>query len=217
MRPELVIFDLDGVLVDSERLAVVLLTETLHELGWPLTAAEVAERFVGSNAADMAQEIGEAIGRPVDWASEFDPRYRAAFAAGLRAMPGAHETLDLLDEMDLPYCLASSSSHEQINLKLSLTDLATRFAGATFSGEEVARPKPAPDLFWHAAARRAVAAGSCVVVEDSRAGVRAARAAGMRTLALASPYVDPADTSSLGAEPLARLRDLPALLGGTRG
>ena len=181
---ELVIFDCDGVLIDSERLAVKVDVLVLRELGWPLSEAEVIERFVGRSDRDTQAAIEAHLGRklPAGWEEQFKPLYDQAFAAELAPVEGV---LEALDRITLPSCIASSGTHEYLRYMLGLTGLYERFAGRIFSVEDVATGKPAPDLFLHAAERMAAEPAGCVVVEDSRAGVEAARAAGMRVLAFA--------------------------------
>jgi HAD superfamily hydrolase (TIGR01509 family) len=176
---QLVIFDCDGVLVDSERLAVRVEAAVLAELGWPLGQAEVIERFMGRSQAFMAQAILDRLGGrlPGDWQDRLDRRYRTAFDAELAPVDGIVEALD---RIATPTCVASSGSHEMLRHTLGLTGLYQRFEGRIFSASEVAEGKPAPDLFLHAAARLGAEPAACAVVEDSRYGVEAARAAGMR-------------------------------------
>jgi HAD superfamily hydrolase (TIGR01509 family) len=182
--PELVIFDCDGVLIDSERIAVKVDVQVLSELGWPLSEAEVIERFVGRSDRDTQAAIEAHLGRklPDGWDERFKPLYEEAFAAELTPVDGV---LEALDRITLPSCVASSGTHEYLRYMLGLTGLLDRFAGRIFSVEDVARGKPAPDLFLHAAARMGAGTTRCVVVEDSRSGVQAARAAGMSVLAFA--------------------------------
>jgi HAD superfamily hydrolase (TIGR01509 family) len=208
---ELVIFDCDGVLIDSERLAVKVDVRMLRELGWPLSEAEVIERFVGRSDRDTQAAIEAHLRRrlPPDWGDQVEELYRRAFAEGLAPVAGVPEALDLIT---LQSCVASSGTHEHLRYALGLTGLYERFAGRIFSVEDVARGKPAPDLFLHAAARMSAKPSRCVVVEDSRPGVEAGRAAGMRILAFAgglSPreLLDGADTIVFED-----MRDLPTLL-----
>ena len=181
---DLVIFDCDGVLIDSERLAVKVDVLMLRELGWPLSEEEVIERFVGRSDRDTQAAIEAQLGRklPAGWEKQFKPLYDQVFAAELAPVDGVLEALDVIT---LPSCIASSGTREYLRHMLGLTGLYERFAGRIFSVEDVACGKPAPDLFLHAAERMGAKPAACVVVEDSRAGVEAARAAGMRVLAFA--------------------------------
>jgi HAD superfamily hydrolase (TIGR01509 family) len=181
---ELVIFDCDGVLIDSERIAVKVDVEILGEVGWQLTEAEIIERFMGRSDAYMRGEIEAAIGRPLgeDWAAALRPRFRAAMEAELEPVEGI---VDALDRITLPTCVASSSTHDHLQFALGLTGLLDRFDGRIFSATDVEHGKPAPDLFLHAAATLGVPPDRCAVVEDSRYGIEAARAAGMRAFGYA--------------------------------
>jgi HAD superfamily hydrolase (TIGR01509 family) len=177
---ELVIFDCDGVLVDSERLIVEVESQLLTELGWPLTSAQVAERFVGRSDADMLAEIEATLGRPVpEWPEQYQHGMETAFRAELTAVPGIEVALDAIEARGWPTWIASSGTHDKMRLTLGLTGLYRRFEGRISSATEVARGKPAPDLFLHVAALATVHPTRCVVVEDSPSGVAAARAAGM--------------------------------------
>ena len=179
----LVIFDCDGVLVDSERLAVRVEAQLLATLGWPLGEDEILERFVGRSDAHMLAGIERALGREVpEWPSLYRAALTDAFRAELVPVDGV---ADALDALTLPTCVASSGTIDKVRLTLGLTGLLDRFDGRIFSATEVAAGKPAPDLFLHAAARLGVPPAACVVVEDSVAGVEAARRAGMRCLGYA--------------------------------
>jgi HAD superfamily hydrolase (TIGR01509 family) len=215
-RPvELVIFDCDGVLVDSERLAVQIDVRVLAELGWVLSEREVIERFVGRSDAFMAAEIEAHLGRPLPagWEDACQHLYREAFAAELAPVNGIVEALD---RITLPTCVASSGSHEKMRHTLGLTGLWDRFAGRVFSASEVARGKPAPDLFLYAAARMGVHPGACAVVEDSRHGVEAARAAGMLAVAFAGGVTPAEHLQGPGTIVFSDMRELPGLLTGRR-
>jgi HAD superfamily hydrolase (TIGR01509 family) len=188
---QLVIFDCDGVLVDSEPIAVRIDVEMLAEAGLEMSEAEVIERFVGRSPQVMLDEIEAQLGRslPDGWFERAESRIRQAYTTELHPIAGIVEALE---QIDLPVCVASSSGHDSIRLKLELTGLYERFAGRIFSASEVANGKPAPDLFLHAASRMGTYPARCVVVEDSRHGVQAARAAGMEVFAY-SGGVTPAD------------------------
>ena len=177
----LVIFDCDGVLVDSERLYVRYDTRALNELGWTISEAEVMDRFMGRTSAHMVAEIERTLGRPIEseWRGAIAEGRKELFRRELEPVPGIHAALD---QLTVPSCVASSSAHDMLDLVLSVTGLSERFAGRIFSGVDVEHGKPAPDLFLLAAERIGVDPEHCLVVEDSRAGVEAARAAGMRSL-----------------------------------
>ena len=210
--PSLLILDCDGVLVDSERIAVRVEAAALGRLGWTVTEAEIVQQFVGHPRDAMAQAIEARFGRAPgpEWEAELARAYRAGLEAGLRPVDGIVEALDAITT---PTCVASNSGHAWLDHVLRLAGLHERFAGRIFSAEDVARPKPAPDLFLHAAATLGVAPPEAVVVEDSPAGVAAACAAGMRVLGYAGGLVT---ADRLGAADLVfhDMRELPALLGG---
>jgi HAD superfamily hydrolase (TIGR01509 family) len=213
---QLVIFDCDGVLVDSERISVRVDVAVLAQLGWTMTEAEVVERFMGRSDADMAAQIEAHLGRPLpaNWDEPFRHLYREAFAAELKPVPGVLEALEAIAS---PTCVASSGTHERMRYTLGLTGLYPRFAGRIFSASEVARGKPAPDLFLHAANRMGVRPAACAVVEDSRYGVEAARAAGMRALGYAGGLSPRAWLEGPGTVVFDEMRDLPRLLGTVPG
>lgn len=186
---DLIIFDCDGVLVDSERLAVRVEARLITELGWPIAEADVLDRFVGRSDSYMLGEIERMLGRPVpDWQDRYEHDLHQAFRDELVAVEGIEAALD---ELTVRTCVASSGTHEKMLLTLGLTGLFDRFAGRIFSTTDVAHGKPAPDLFLYAAERSGVAPSRCVVVEDSRSGVEAARAAGMRSLGYAGGLTPP--------------------------
>lgn len=208
-RFDLVIFDCDGVLVDSERLAVRTEAEILSSLGWPLTKADIVERFVGRSAAYMQQEIERHLGRSVDWDAEFESRYREVFERELVAVPGITEALNV---MTVPMCVASSGSHDKMRFTLSKTGLLDRFDGRIFSVDQVAHGKPAPDIFLFAAETMGAAPDRCAVVEDSASGVAAGLAAGMAVFAFAGGVTSVERLSIEGAVVFDNMRDLPARL-----
>ena len=213
-RFELVIFDCDGVLVDSERLAVKVDVEVFTRLCWVMTEAEVVERFVGLSDATIRRAIEAHIGRRLadDWEQEFQHLYRTAFAAELTAVDGVGEALDGITAHT---CVASSGSHEKMRFTLGLTGLLARFEGRMFSVTEVERGKPAPDLFLHAAARMGVVPSACAVVEDSRFGIEAAHAAGMRAFGYAGGLTPAPRLAVSGTVVFRDMRELSRLLGET--
>jgi HAD superfamily hydrolase (TIGR01509 family) len=211
-----VIFDCDGVLVDSEVLAAPILAALLTELGLPTTPADVDRDFKGRSWEHGLSVIRARRDGAEPW-PELRERYRAAlfaaFDAELRPIAGVAEALDALDAAGVPYCVASSGDHERIRRGLRGAGLRDRFPDATiFSVEDVAHGKPAPDLFLHAAARMGFEPAVTLVVEDSAAGVQAGVAAGMRVLGYAPDPTATAVLAAAGAEPLRDMRALPALL-----
>lgn len=208
---QLVIFDCDGVLVDSERIAVRLEVGILAGLGMPLTESEIVERFVGRSPAVMRRAVEEHLGRPLpdDWDSQFHHLYEEAFAAELQPVDGIEEALDAITS---PTCVASSSEPASLRHKLELTGLHDRFAGRIFSASQVRHGKPAPDLFLLAAERMGVAPQACVVVEDSLFGVEAARAAGMDAFGYAGSVTPAAVLAGERTTVFDDMRRLPALL-----
>ena len=217
MPVELVIFDCDGVLVDSERLAVRVEAELLTSLGWPLTEHDILERFVGRTDAYQRDAIAAALGRPVpEWDQLYRDRLHDAFHAELVAVEGIAAALDELDRRRVPTCVASSGTHEKMRVTLGLTGLHTRFDGRIFSSSEVAHGKPAPDLFLHAAATMGVAPDRCVVVEDSRSGVAAARAAHMRCLGFAGVLTPVEWLEGPATTVFTAMADLPDLVAALR-
>jgi HAD superfamily hydrolase (TIGR01509 family) len=218
-RARLVIFDCDGVLVDSELIGCRVEADELTRLGLVITAEEILERFTGATAAETFRTLEAEHGRPLP--AGFVPRVtdaiRAAFEHELQVVAGVAAALE---RIALPVCVASSSDPMRIEHSLRLVGLFERFAPHLFSATAVEHGKPAPDLFLHAARRMATAPRHCVVVEDSSRGVEAGVAAGMRVLGFAGG-------SHCGPEHGARLRAagadriftdmalLPALIAGT--
>ena len=207
----LVIFDCDGVLVDSERIAVRIDVAVLAAIGWTLTEADVIERFMGRTDEYMVSQIEAHLGRPLppNWDEPFQRLYRDAFEAELKPVPGI---LEALDEIAAPTCVASSGTHERMRYTLGLTGLYTRFVGRIFSASEVAHGKPAPDLFLHAADRMGAHPANCAVVEDSRYGIEAARAAGMRAFGYAGGLTPRHRLEGSGTFVFEDMRQLPRLL-----
>jgi HAD superfamily hydrolase (TIGR01509 family) len=208
---DLVIFDCDGVLVDSEPIAVRLDVHMLAEVGWPLTEAEVIERFVGRSEGQIVAEIEVALGRPLPagWDDPFRALYREWCEAELEPVDGV---VAALDAIRAPTCVASSSTHERLRFTLGLTGLLERFDGRIFSAEDVRNGKPAPDLFLHAAATLGADPARCVVIEDSRYGVEAARAAGMRAFGYAGGLTPAHRLAGPATTVFEDMRELPALL-----
>ena len=208
---ELIIFDCDGVLVDSERLSIRVDAVYLERLGWPMSEAEIIERWVGRSEADMRAEIEHHLGHPIpaDVDEEFQRLYRETFDAELAPVDGIREALDVIATLR---CVASSGDHDKIRRNLALTGLAGYFGDRIFSAVDVARGKPAPDLFLHAAERLAVDPSRCAVVEDSVYGVDAALAAGMRAFAYAGGVTPAERLARPGAVVFSDMRELAGLI-----
>lgn len=215
MRPiepiDLVIFDCDGVLVDSERLSIEVDRRVLADLGWPLSRDQILHRFVGRSSAHFRADVEAYLGRPLpdDWETPYQPWYVDAFERDLTAVPGVEAALD---EILVATCVASSGTHAKIRRTLGLTGLLPRFEGRIFSADDVQNGKPEPDLFLHAAEQLGVVPERCAVVEDSRFGVQAARAAGMRVFGYAGGLT-PADwLEREGATVFTDMLQLPGLM-----
>ena len=175
---DLVIFDCDGVLVDSEMLSAKVLMGMMEEEGLPITVEIFRTDFLGRSFANAAERAGKRFGRPLP--PDFQERYRsrllAEMARSLQAMSGVQ---DVLANMRLPFCLATSSSPQRLALSLSVSGLERYFHGLCTTASEVKNGKPAPDVFLLAAERMGVLPQRCLVLEDSEMGVRAAHAADM--------------------------------------
>jgi HAD superfamily hydrolase (TIGR01509 family) len=215
MSPELVIFDCDGVLVDSEPIANRILVAALDEAGLRLSLDEVMVRYVGRSMASVVALAEDELGQPLPdgFLDRVQALTFAAFRRELRPIPGVAEALAALS---MPVCVASSGSPEKIALSLSLTGLDRFFHGKVFSASEVARGKPHPDLFLYAARRMAVAEQACIVIEDSLPGIEAAKAAGMRVFGFSGGGHGGENLAMLqrdaGAIAVAKMADLPRLV-----
>jgi HAD superfamily hydrolase (TIGR01509 family) len=184
-RPQLVIFDCDGVLVDSERLSHQVLREMLAEHGVVLEFDDTVRRFIGCSYSVGVERMAGLLGHEPGEAflAELLRRTQLAFQASLTTVPGVVQLLDRLQASGpLPYCVASNGGHDKLRFTLGHTGLLPRFVGRIFSADDVAQPKPAPDLFLHAARALGALPQHTTVVEDTPTGVRAAKAAGMRAI-----------------------------------
>ena len=210
---DLVIFDCDGVLVDSERVANEVFADVLHEIcGLRFSLEEMFDIFVGHSKQQCLDKIESMTGAaPPD---ELERRYREdinqALADSVQAVPGIEA---VLQQLRLPYCVASSGSHDKMRLTLGKTGLIEYFDGNIFSTSEVGRGKPHPDIYLHAAAKMGVAdPGRCLVIEDSPLGVTGAIAAGMQVFGYAE-LMPPHKLHEAGAhEVFERMTDFPALI-----
>jgi HAD superfamily hydrolase (TIGR01509 family) len=174
----LVIFDCDGVLVDSEYLSAQVLVETFAEIGVAIDLPFVFENFLGHSFSSVAAKFARLHGIGVR--DSFETDYRAnllrRFSSDLKPMPGV---MDVLDKLAVPYCVATGSSPLRVSRSLEVTDLSSRVTDRVFTTTMVSRGKPAPDLFLHVAQEMEVAPSQCLVIEDSATGIEAASAAGM--------------------------------------
>ncbi len=214
--PALVVFDCDGVLVDSERISVRVGAAVMADLGWHLTQEEFAELFVGCSREHFLRETEAGLGRRLEpgWDEPYQHLYRSAFEAELASVPGVVELMDELDLAGIPYCVASNSDHAYLRRVLGATGQLDRLVGRVFSADDVARGKPAPDLYLHAAQQMGVTPSRCVVVEDSPFGVAAAVAAGMACYAYAGGVTPEHRLQGLGAVLFQDMAELgPALTG----
>ena len=181
MPIDLIIFDCDGVLVDSEVISCRAHADVLTRHGYPITPEQVFSRFLGRSTRQANQEIETELGRklPDAYHGDLQDELFRSFAADLEAIRGIHDVLDLVTQA---VCVASSGSHQRMQVSLGSTGLYERLAPNIFSASQVTNGKPAPDLFLLAASEMGVPPERCVVIEDSLAGIAGARAAGMKVL-----------------------------------
>lgn len=184
MRPGLVIFDCDGVLVDSEAIASRVFSACAQGLGLAVSQAQADRKFRGRSLGDCLAQLAEELGRPLPegFLEQLNQQTYRAFRSELRAIDGVSAALDELHRRGLRTCVASSGSHEKMRVTLSLTGLLARLDGRLFSASQVPRGKPAPDLVQFAAAQMRTDVREAIVVEDSLVGARGALAAGTRVL-----------------------------------
>jgi HAD superfamily hydrolase (TIGR01509 family) len=212
---ELVIFDCDGVLVDSEVISNRVLAAMLTEQGLPTTLLQARREYQGLLLADVLANAEAKLGRslPADWLARYEVERSEAFRRELEPVAGVAETVERLRGAGLRVCVASQGKLEKTRLSLALTGLDHLFPEhVRFSAYSVANGKPAPDLFLYAAATIGVEPAACAVVEDTPSGVEAAIAAGMRAIGYTADN-DERALREAGAERLGSLDELPRLLG----
>lgn len=211
--PAAVLFDCDGVLVDSEPIAFALLLEELRAHGRPMTLAEAEETFIGGTIAGVAEQArAMGIGFGPDWVATFYAELYARLAEGTPMISGVDEMLSRLDAAKVPYAVGSNGTTQKMTITLSQhASVWARLRTVLYSGQELGAPKPAPDLYLTAAAGLGVAPEACVVVDDSVTGCRAGLAAGMRTIGFASGPRAPLE--ALGVEVVDSMEALASLLG----
>jgi HAD superfamily hydrolase (TIGR01509 family) len=205
-----VIFDCDGVLVDTEQISNTVLAGLLTQAGLPTTFEDCMRDYRGRSMAAVLQLASERHGTalPGELADRYYAEVKGVFARELQPVPGV---VAALDRIALPSCVASSGPHHKMAVTLRHTGLWERFEGRIFSASEVRQGKPAPDLFLHAARRMGFDPAATAVVEDSVPGIEAARAAGMRALAFAR-HTDAELLAAAGGEPFDDMAQLPQLL-----
>jgi HAD superfamily hydrolase (TIGR01509 family) len=229
----LVIFDCDGVLVDSEIISAQVSVDCLKAVGVERSLEYILETYRGKSVADCVRMITEELSSAVDWqqlsAAEKAERgaqfWRqvqlqtlVACEQELEPVKGVMAVLDYLRDQQIPFCVASNGKHEKMRMTLAKTGIISYVQGRVFSFEDVTRGKPAPDLFLHAAKTLNVPASEAIVVEDSLTGIQAAVAAGMRPLGYCPPNPDGSDNCllhemrKLGAEVFFSMDDLIPLV-----
>lgn len=209
-KPELVIFDCDGVLVDSEVIGNTIMARSLSEHGLVVTLEECMELFVGGTLAGTkvkAERLGAKL--PDDWVAQVYKEVYAKLREGCPVIEGVVEVLDALDAAGVPYCVASNGAREKMGITLGQNGLLERFEGRVYSAQEMDTAKPDPKLFLHAA--QGVKPENCVVVEDSMNGVRGATNAGIPCFAYTPEGGE--EFALKGVTPFTEMAQLPALLG----
>jgi HAD superfamily hydrolase (TIGR01509 family) len=214
MRPRAILFDCDGVLVDSEPATLDLLADDLASHGLSLPRAEMERLFIGGTIAGVhvkARSLGARL--PNGWVAEFYERLYARLAEGTPLVPGVLDLLDALDAAGIPYAVGSNGWDRKMQVTLGQhPGLLERFRDRLFSGQTLGAPKPAPDLYLQAARALGQAPADCAVIEDSPTGARAAAAAGIPCFGFA-PHDDGAALAAEGATLFRSMTDLPGLIG----
>lgn len=212
MTPKAVIFDCDGVVVDSEHPTLLMVQADLARYGLDVTLDELNAKYVGGTVETVATRARAAGARlPDGWVADFYTRMYAMLRVNTPLIDGITGVLDALDAAGIPFAMGSNGTLEKMHITLGQHGLVERFRGHLYSGQAIGRPKPAPDLFLLAAERLGVVAADCVVIEDSVAGATAARAAGMPCFGYA-PQGDHPALAATGARLFSSMRELPALL-----
>jgi HAD superfamily hydrolase (TIGR01509 family) len=210
---DLVIFDCDGVLIDSEPIANRVFAQRLATVGIAMSPEEVMRTFVGRSRDTCIAMAGEMRGSPLppDFAAAWDDALHEALEREVKPVEGVAE---LLRSLAIPYCVASNGEPSHMQRGLTAAGLMPLVAGRLFSAAQVARPKPAPDVYLHAASAMGHAPARCAVVEDTPTGVKAGIAAAMAVFGyVGGPQSDAGTLRALGATPFARMAELPRLLG----
>jgi HAD superfamily hydrolase (TIGR01509 family) len=207
----LVIFDCDGVLVDSELITNRVFAQMLNELGIAISLEDMFERFVGRSMPQCLEILTKLLGRPVPqhFVEEYQTRSATALKSELKAVPDIEM---VLAAMRVPYCVASSGTHEKMHTTLGITGLLPQFRGRMYSVTEVAQSKPFPDVFLHAARQHGVMPADCAVIEDTPTGVRAGVAANMTVFGYCALTPKQRLIEAGAHHTFERMRDLPSLI-----
>lgn len=206
----LILFDCDGVLVDSETLENEILAQYLTEIGWAMTGPQAREKFIGLSMKTVLDQVEQHLGKPPpqDWASNMNARSHARLSNEVTAIAGVEAAIEQIEAMGWTTAVASSGEHAKMKITLGRTGLYERFKKRIFSADDVAEGKPAPDVYLLAARTLGYAPETCFAVEDSPNGVKAAVAAGMHTYGYAA-QIDPSLLLAAGAKEV--LFDMAAL------
>ncbi|WP_299735449.1 HAD family phosphatase [uncultured Roseobacter sp.] len=213
LPPDLVIFDCDGVLVDSEPLTNVIIRDNLARHGLDVSLDQIVDLFVGGTMIGVmrtARDMGAEL--PERWLDTIYSEIFDVLAARVEPVPGIAAVLDALDDAGIPYAVGSNGPHRKMEITLTRTGLIERLQSRIYSREDVANPKPAPDVYLKAAQEAGVAPDRCVVVEDSASGARAGKAANMCTFGYVAQS-DPARLDPICDRLFASMDALPDLLG----
>jgi len=212
---DLIIFDCDGVLVDTEVIGNRLIAEALTEAGLPMSADGALHEFLGGKLTLIKIGAEEKLGRklPDDWVDKIYEKQFAEYRRGLDKIPGIDAALDAIDAAGVTKCVGSNGPPNKMEVTLGVTGLLPRFEGRIFSADHVGVAKPAPDLYLHCAASLGAAPARCVVVEDSPRGATAGVAAGMTVFGYAGGDAEVDELRAVGcAKVFTSMDDLPALL-----
>lgn len=215
MIPQLVIFDCDGVLVDTELVANTVLAHLIIDLGVSITPQECQRRFMGRTLESVKIMVEGLCGTslPTSWPDDVRKLDLEAFAKGVDPIDGISTVLDELDARGLPYCVGSSGKYAKMHMTLGSSGLLPRLKEKLYSAQDCANGKPAPDVFLLAAKGMGIDPTATVVIEDSVPGIMAARAAGMRAFGYTGDSeCDHAAMESAGAILFGKMSDLPRIL-----
>ena len=213
LPPDFVIFDCDGVLVDSEGITNLVIQDNLAKYGLHVAVDDIIRLFVGgtmSGVMTQARSMGAAL--PDDWLDEIYPEMITRLGQEVTLVPGAVDVLDALDAAGIGYAVGSNGPHRKMDVTLARTGLAARLQGRIYSREDVPNPKPAPDVYLKAASEAGIAPSRCVVIEDSPSGAKAGKAAGMVTFGFAAE-TEPARLQPICDAVFNDMAQLPGLLG----